>query len=373
VCSQSPRATVARPPTTADPVRYQITELDVEATSGSRMAGLNNAGQVAGNGEQGAFFWDPNTGLESLETLGYVVDINEVGQVASMGAPGGNGGHVFLWDPRSGVQDLGTPIAEDGAATAGGAFPTALNDHGMVVGEVEVESASQGYQSGVYRWDPNGDPTPFGESSDPGESDVFYKGSLNNDGQAVVSVGGRIVLWGPGSNRQDLGEGFGRLINERGQVVGVVGPFSNDCAFLWDPDTGSRSYLGRAQASAINDTGQVTGSFLDVNGDERAFIWGADTGLIDLGLLPGADWSGGGDINESGRVVGASGNHAGGWTHAFIWDPASGMTDLGTLEEGGSAYAREVNDGGQVLGWAGPYPEDSDGEAKGRVVLWTPR
>src|SRR5438552_2395146 len=71
--------------------------------------------------------------------------------------------------------------------------------------------------------------------------------------------------------------------------------------------------------------------------------------MTDLGILPGSTSSTATAINNSGQVVGNSGNHA------FFWDKGV-MTDLGTLPGyTGSVVARAINDSGQVVGASGNH------------------
>jgi probable HAF family extracellular repeat protein len=101
---------------------------------------------------------------------------------------------------------------------------------------------------------------------------------------------------------------------------------------------------------SINEAGQVAGfSNISVGGHNHAFIWSPDTGMQDLGVLPGGFNSGAYGINDLGQVVGVSTSATG--THAFVWDKVNGMQDLGTLWNGkGRCNAWSINDLGQIVG-----------------------
>jgi probable HAF family extracellular repeat protein len=64
---------------------------------------------------------------------------------------------------------------------------------------------------------------------------------------------------------------------------------------------------------------------------------------VDLGTLPGADYSLAQAVNNRGVVVGSSGSAAGGQAHAFSWRDGV-MTDLGP------GLANDINDAGQIVG-----------------------
>jgi probable HAF family extracellular repeat protein len=114
---------------------------------------------------------------------------------------------------------------------------------------------------------------------------------------------------------------------------------------------------GSGRAKEVNDLGQVVGSSGLAGGGNgfHAFLWSAETGMVDLGTL-GGDFSDALGINNLGMVVGWS-LTAAGEKHAFLWTEADGMIDLGTLG-GIESEARRINDSGQIVGRA----ERADGE-----------
>ena len=74
--------------------------------------------------------------------------------------------------------------------------------------------------------------------------------------------------------------------------------------------------------------------------------------MTDLGTLPGYQYGGAEDINDSGQVVGLSCNacsYAYGTEHAFLYSNGT-MTDLGTLPGTQYSWAARINNSGQVIG-----------------------
>lgn len=106
---------------------------------------------------------------------------------------------------------------------------------------------------------------------------------------------------------------------------------------------GSGSGYNNINAIAINDTGQVIGTFKTAIGETHSFITGPDgIGMTDLGTFGGSN-SIATAINDAGRVVGTF-KTATGVTHGFITGPNGvGMTDLGSL-----SYPAAINNAGQV-------------------------
>jgi len=161
-------------------------------------------------------------------------------------------------------------------------------------------------------------------------------------------------------------------MNASGQIVGGASNIENGDGFLWTSSGGMQD-LGLLSpgdnysfAESINDSGTVVG----YSGNQTtqvfsAFLWTSAGGMQDIGALPGGEgYSFATGINNSGQVVGLSGT-ADGSQHAFLWTSAGGMQDLGTLP-GGDAYsiAWAINSSGQVAG-------QSALASGNHAVIWT--
>jgi len=129
-------------------------------------------------------------------------------------------------------------------------------------------------------------------------------------------------------------------------------------------DLGTLSDGRSAQATAINDNGQVVGWS---DNPARAFLW--ENGVMrDLGTLGGA-YSRPTDINRVGQVVGQSTTAEGRW-HPFLWSDGL-MSDLhpGAPNFNESVSPR-VNNSGQVI-WS-DYPVGvSDTRDRPHPFLWS--
>jgi probable HAF family extracellular repeat protein len=122
--------------------------------------------------------------------------------------------------------------------------------------------------------------------------------------------------------------------------------------------TANPALLGVGNAAlAINNRGQVVGtSALPGNTTHHAFLWTGETGMRDLGTLPGDIVSAGLGINNRGDVIGNSISPPGlptGNPHPFLWQDGV-MADLNTLIPADSPLqlltAFSINDRGQITG-----------------------
>ncbi len=169
---------------------------------------------------------------------------------------------------------------------------------------------------------------------------------VGSDEHAFVATNGVVTDLSTGYS---AGDALG--INASGMVVGWVSSNSNPIGFIYNPSTGINTSLGllgvdNLQATAINDSGQVTGYSTMTATSGHAFLL-ENGSFADLGALGATGASEGSAINSSGQVVGWSSVTPGGKLHAVEFANGS-ITELapGAAE----SAADGINDRGVVVG-----------------------
>ena len=176
-----------------------------------------------------------------------------------------------------------------------GGLAFAINEGGEVAGY----STGKAGERAVW-WDLHGNPKPL--ESPPGLTSRAL--GLNDKGDIVgVTGSGRLqgLLWPNKGHLVKLGTLSGATgsqavsINERGEIAGfadgIDGVPYRTRAVMWTPggqtiqDLGSLFKDGTSRARDINDSGEVVGTSGGGHHDLRAFIWTADTGMVDLNTL----------------------------------------------------------------------------------------
>ena len=230
--------------------------------------------------------------------------LNNLGQVA------GSAGTVF----ETGPNGQGVTLIEPNPSSSivGGI----INDYGQVTGTVRSSQVNQVFISG-----PNGH-GPAALINFPG-SDSVYAGSINNSGQVAVldfpALGGSPAVLITGANGQGLTQivlptdvssmGGNLAMNNSGQVVGsalaINGQSRSQGFFLTQSNGQNAQYFGNGgQPMSINASGQVVGIN---NSLGRAFITGANgLGMTIIGTLAQGTYSNALGINDEGVVVGTS-------------------------------------------------------------------
>ena len=142
-------------------------------------------------------------------------------------------------------------------------------------------------------------------------------------------------------------------------------------------DLGALQGFTSSYADDNNNTGLSTGCSDDsvlptipctTNLPSDAFLWNSSTKVMqDLGNLPGNNQSIGYVVNDSGVVVGYSGNTQTGALQAFVWTQGGGMVALPNLPGGnGFSIGEAITSTGIIVGVC----VISNGDV--HAVIWTP-
>lgn len=309
----------------------------------STASDMNNLGQVVGVSGDHAFLY-----ADGLRDLGaglapysIAAAVNDNTQVVGMIGPTYSDGHAFLWENGS-LRDLGT-LGERFSA----AFD--INNRGDVIGWTDVTGVD-GRRAFFYA---DGRMRTIDSMLAASSQDwqFFMAFSINNEEQ--------ILAYGCSPGRC----GMARLdpVPEPSALLMLAGGLALLCLRgrrRWLPlllalplaahSQGAEDYvltqLPRG-AAAINDSGQVAGTWLNPGGAYHGFRWNRGV-FTDIGTL-GGSYSNATAISNNGFIAGVSAT-AGGDDHAFLYANGA-MRDLGGLSGKGSA-AVAVNDAGQVAG-----------------------
>lgn len=319
--------------------------------------GLVSGSQATSQGKEHAYLWfrgfKLDIGKHALgggNSVGF--GINKWGQVVgqadtstvdplgedfcgfnSLGFPSPHTCAAFLWQNN---QMIPLPALGGNNSVA-----NAINDSGEIGGQAE---------------------TSMHDANCPAPQILQFKAALWHDGQvhALPTYGGDM-------------DGLVLSVNNRGQAAGASG----DCAkfnplsflglqplhaLLWEDgvarDLGNLGGTGHGSGNLayhVNNLGQVVGSS-DLPGDTtvHAFLWTKETGIEDLGTLPGDVASLAIGNNDRGEIVGVS-LDANFNSRAFLRQHGT-MTDLNTLIPVNSPLslwtAASINARGEVVGLA---------------------
>jgi probable HAF family extracellular repeat protein len=280
-------------------------------------------------------------GKASFDHPNTVIAINNKGQTLGYSLTTAGVGHVGLWTPGSGVQDVGGSI-----------LVGALNNLGHIAGVYPG--------GGAFLWTPSAGFQNFGtgQFSATGINDLDQITGYYASTSIVMD---HAFLWTAGSPAefQDLGtlatstnlisQGYG--INESGQVVGVsqTGNRGKTAGFIWSNSTGMQATT-LLNAVSINNDAQVLGSIAAHSSlYGHAAIWTQSSGKKDLGVLPGGTYSFATVINNRGFVIGDA-DGPDGKLYLYLWTPTGGMINVNTLVKrpGQSLGAIGMNDAGQI-------------------------
>lgn len=246
------------------------------SASDSYAMGINSAGVIVGtnyvDGQPHGVIWNGGIGNSPGATdLGagiYATGINDPGVVV------GGDGHAFV---------LADGVYQDLGVLAGGNWSSAygINNSGTVVGYGDVASGN----FGAFVWNPQSGMLQLGTFGGLNS----YATGLNNSGEVIgyasLSSGYEHAFSAVGAVMTDLGtlggSSFAYGINDSGEIVGYSWPITGDNphAFLYlngimiDLNSLIPSGTGwqLLEAYGINDTGQIVGEGL-LNGQSHAFL-----------------------------------------------------------------------------------------------------
>jgi probable HAF family extracellular repeat protein len=109
--------------------------------------------------------------------------------------------------------------------------------------------------------------------------------------------------------------------------------------------------FGGASSSAdgINSAGDIVGHFEVAPGNPHGYILSSSGVFRDLGALAGGS-SNANAVANSGLVAGEGSDSSGNTVHALLWDYNRAIVDLGALPGSNFSSASSVNSAGAVVG-----------------------
>jgi hypothetical protein len=293
---------------------------------------------------------------------------------------------------------------EVGGPLAAESFARGMNEAGTVAGRLDRDyysSGSAAFGPATFDITPpaptlTGASTAFGSGGTGGAHAINASGTVA--GWRASVAGATATLYGPGARElpapgpaqvnlpgPEYGVSSEALgINDRGQVVGIIGTTSvslpNDepraragYALLWD--AGGVRVLGggpggasqvTAFACAINNRGQIAG-YLSTATSVKGVRWEPDGTITELTVPTGYTSFTGCGINDAGDIAGAV--VAADATHAAVW--SNGRITVLDATPGLRSTAVDINNRGAVGGTIGDPGFAFYGTSGGLGVRWT--
>jgi uncharacterized membrane protein len=279
--------------------------------------------------------------VQSGATVGLALNNHGVvvGEILQSGPPS-----AFRWD-EAGV----TPLRYDAMALG-------VNDNGMIVGTAADLGATlwhEGTATALSGW---------GSAAFAVNGDGIIAGSVlrNSRWQPVLWKDGETVLEG----FEEQGEARSIGISNSGYVVGIAGEGLLD-AFRWKG--GDWDILPRLDgtpsslALSVNNHGDVVGSAgrLSLGFAPLPVRW-KNGQVAELPMLPGADFAVANGINDHGVIVGTSYSYGTTPSRAVVWcrDRVFSLTHLVDDPALYFERAHAINNSGQITGAVRPIPGD---------------
>jgi uncharacterized membrane protein len=257
-----------------------ITDFDFPGSNNTDVFGINSRGQIIGSGSKGSFLRTTSGHFFHIHVPGAVATqpngINDLGQIAGSYDDAAVFIHGFLRD----TDGTYTLFDDPDARSDGGTVPLAINNNGQIAGYYH----SQGGKLRAFVRDSSGNFTNFDPTSQT--VDTLDSIAINASGEIVgryvlnnKSVGfvrdpaGTITTFSPPGGKNI----FPTAINDSGVVVGhwtdinVTRGFTRDAAgnvatfSAPVPNHGTSAY-------SINNTGRITGYYIDSDGVAHGFV-----------------------------------------------------------------------------------------------------
>jgi uncharacterized membrane protein len=164
------------------------------------------------------------------------------------------------------------------------------------------------------------------------------------------------------------GTAFNQLLsqNDLGIASGYYSMSQNnttpDTPYTYDENTFEFTVItipgspGGAQATGINNAGQVCGFYIDAGGVNHGFLLiGGQLTTLDA---PGSTFTQALGLNNKGQEVGAFMDQMGN-THGFVWTSANGFKTIDDPNGVGTTIVNGINDHGDLVGFYGTAPINS--------------
>jgi probable HAF family extracellular repeat protein len=288
--------------------------------------------------------------------------------------------------PRPVIFEREGGVAEIGGGVTGEAF--AINNRGQAVGYTVPGTSLQAVHQAALFDRESGEAITLPVLPGGSASEAF---GINDRKQAVgfssSSEGPRATLWQDGTvvnlgllpgddssgawaiNNRGHAAGSSSVFvstNGLGTVLSHAVLFANGTVTRLPDRPGAIAGNTNSEAFGINDFDQVVGdaegNVLDVH-ETHAVLWEHGS-VVDLGTLPGGDFSSAAAINNLGLIAGR-GTDASGQVRAVLWLYGT-IINLGTLPGHIHSEAYGINDWGVVVG-------ESEGEdGLPHAVIWEP-
>ncbi len=317
--------------------------------------------------------------LDQAIYRGGMAHVNAAGQVALSTIDRENNPQACRWSiTEKEALSLGTLASHDPRSLA-----KAINDRGHIVGTVHEEENNLVH---AFYWTPTSGMRrlpSFGGSQtvpvDINDRDQVVGQSINADGLE------RAFLWTADNGIRDLGslveetEKTRSLTKQDSANIGTVAtelgePVLSPGGKVFKQAVISSVLRRQSEAGAVNEQGWVVGTSRAIDGLDHPFLWKPETGMIDLGILPGYVGGAPTGINNRGQVPVVLFKRQPfkrrSWFlgSPFLWADDEGLEPLPSPPGFNDIRPIAINNSGDILLWARKIPE---GEPTNKSIEFT--